>query len=257
MRVEDAKEQTYTMKISRTLPVAAILALLTGAARADVKITQATTIDNPQLAAAMQSMSPEQKAQMAKMGMGGTILSTTYISGGKSRTDVGDANSVIVNKGSGQVTTLNRIAHTYSTQSYAAVYGRKQQGVTASVTPTGKTKTILGHSCRDYRLTMTSPALQGGQISGDLWAATDLPRPPIPTMAGGAGAALSGQWSKISGMPLVMTLVVSGSPAGKTTVTSRATAISTTPIPASAFAVPAGYKPGPAYASPMMGGMNP
>jgi hypothetical protein len=253
MRVEDAKEQTYIMKISRTLPVAAALAFLAAAARADVKIMQATTVENPQLAAAMQSMTPEQRAMMAKSGFGGTIVSTTYLSGGRSRTDVGAFTSVIVDPAAKTVTTLNRTSHTYSTQPISGM-AAQAQGVKASITPTGKTKLIQGHLCRDYHMTMTTPALQGGQISGEIWAAPDLPKPPVASLSGGPMAAMQSEMEKINGMPLLTTLVITGSAVGRTVVNSRTTSISTAPIPAAIFAIPAGYQAGPAYANPMTGG---
>lgn len=249
------------MKISRTLSmigaasVIGAVAALAGAARADVKVVQAVTIDNPQFKAAMQSMSPEQRAQMSKMGIGGTITSTLYVSGRKSRTDVGAFNSTIVDQAAGKVTQINRTSHTYSTQSLGSIANRAR-GATASVRPTGKTKTILGHLCRDYRLSVSGASATGGSVSGDVWAAPDLPRPALPTLSGGPEAALESQWSKITGMPLQMTLTLAGSSMGVTVVRTVATAIRTTPLPASVFAIPAGYRPGPAYGNPMMGGMG-
>lgn len=240
------------MKISRTLSVLGVVSALAVAAHADVKVVQAVTIENPQLKAAIQSMSPEQRAQMAKMGLGGTIVSTVYISGKKSRTDVGPATSVIVDQASGKVTTLNRISHTYSTQPLSRSVNQAKN-VQSTVKSTGRTKVILGHLCRDYRVSLLS-AVGGAsmKISGDIWAAPDLPRPAIA----GAGplGALQGQWSKMSGMPLLTTLTSTGSAAGATTIRVAAQSVSKTPIPASTFTVPSGYKLGPAYASPMMGG---
>ncbi len=243
------------MKISHTLSVVGAVAALAGAAHADVKVTQAVTVDNPQLKAAMQSMSPEQRAQMSKMGLGGTITSTLYVSGRRSRTDIGPFNSTIVDQAAGKMTMINRTSHTYSTQPLGGVAARAKSAA-ASVKATGKTKVILGHLCRDYHLSVTTPSMPGGSISGDVWAAADLPRLPVSALSGGPTAALTSQWSKIAGMPLQMTLTVTGSPAGNTVVRTVATQVRTTPIPASVFAVPAGYQPGPAYGNPMMGGMG-
>jgi hypothetical protein len=232
--------------------VVGAIAAFAGTAHADVKVVEAMTIDSPQLKAAMKNMQPEQRAQMAKMGIGGTILSTIYVSGSKSRSDVGATNSTIVDSGSSKVTTLNRVAQTYSTEPFDSA-AAQAAGSKASVKPTGKTKVILGHLCRDYHVTISTGGPSGGNVSGDIWSAADLPH---PNLSGGGGmAALMGQWNKMAGMPLLMTLTLAGGPAGTTTVHMVAKSVSTTSLPASTFAIPAGYKPGPAY-NPMMGGMG-
>lgn len=247
------------MKISRILSatgaVLGAVAALAGAAHADVKVVQSMTIDNPQLKAAMQSMSPEQRAQMAKMGIGGTIQSILYVSGRKSRTDIGAVNSTIINEASGKMTMINRTSHTYSTRPFGGTAGKTAGGATASIKPTGKTKVILGHLCRDYRVNVSSASMPGG-ISGDIWAAPDLQRLPLPALSGSPLAALGSQWSKIAGLPLQVTLTAAGSSMGTTVVRTIATSIKTTPLPASVFAIPAGYQAGPAYGNPMMGGMG-
>jgi len=243
------------MKLSHTLPTALAAAFLTGAAGADVTVVQTATIDNPQLKAMMQSLSPEQKAQMARFGMGGTITSKSYVKGTKTRTDVGQMTSVIVDTAAGKMISLNRVSHTYSTQPLNASAGR---GVKVSLKPTGKTKTLLGHLCRDYRLNMTSQSPSGPMtIVGDVWAAPDLPRLASPPLgSNGPAAAIAAQWSKIAGMPLQAVMTVGGSPIGKTVIRTTVQSVSMTPLPLSVFAIPAGYRPGPAGMMPGMGGMG-
>jgi hypothetical protein len=240
------------MKVFR-LFFALAAAALAVSAKADITVVQKLTIENPQLQAAMQSMSPEQKAQMAKMGVGGTMQTTTYISGHKSRTDIGAFNSTIVDQSNGKVIVLNRQSHTYSTRSLSTVEKKAAKGATASVKATGKTKVILGHLCRDYHVSVDTPSLPGGSISGDIWAAPDLPQPALAAVSGGVTAALESEWHKIDGMPLKMSLLIAGSEMGDTTVKTNAVSISTTPVAASVFSIPAGYQPGPTY-SPGMGG---
>lgn len=241
------------MKISRTLTGALAALALTGAAGADVTAVQTVTIDNPQLKAMMQSMSPEQKAQLAKFGMGGTMTAKSYVKGSKARTDVGQATSVIVDSAARRMITLNRVSHTYSTQPINASAVR---GAKVSLKPTGKTKTILGHLCRDYKLSMTSASPSGPMtITGDIWAAPDLPRlPASPLGSSGPAAAMAAQWSKVNGMPLQAVMVIGGSPIGRTTVRTMVRSVSMMPVPASVFAIPAGYRPGPAGMMPGMGG---
>lgn len=241
------------MKISRTLSLALALGALAVTAHADMTVVQTATIDNPQLKAAMQSMSPEQKAQMSRFGWGSTITSKSYVKGTKSRTDIGQATSVIVDSATGKMTTLNRVSHTYSTQPLSAKAGH---GMKVNLKSTGKTKTILGHLCRDYKLSMTSPSASGAMtITGDIWAAPDLPRLSAPPLgSSGPAAALAAQWSKIAGLPLQSIMVINGSPMGKTTVRTTVHSVSKTPVSASLFAVPAGYKPGPT--GMMMPGMG-
>lgn len=244
------------MKISRTLSLALAVGAVAATAHADVTLVQTATIDNPQLKAMMQSLSPEQKAQMAQVGMGSTITSKSYVKGTKSRTDVGKITSVIVDSAAGKMISLNRVAHTYSTQSLSAKAGH---GMKVSLKDTGKTKKILGHLCHDYKLNMTSPSASGAMtITGDVWAAPDLPRLAAPPLGNnGPAAAIAAQWGKISGLPLQTVMVIGGSPMGKTTVRTVARSVSTTPVPASLFAIPAGYKPGPAgMMMPGMGGMG-
>lgn len=233
----------------------ATLLTVTGA-RADVKIVQNVSISNPQLDAMLQSASPEQKAQMAKMGLAGNSVKTGYMSGRKSRYDLSALTSIIADLGANKVYTLNRGAHTYSAQPYSAMAGRASgKGMNASLMATGKTKKILGHVCRSYHLSLTSASMPGSIISGDIWAAPDLPQPFASVLSAGPLAALQSQWKKIKGMPLQVLVTVSGSPVGNTTVKMTTRAISTGPLPASVFAIPTGYKPVAPGANRSMGGM--
>lgn len=243
-----------TMKIFRAFIIVGAGLLLVGASHADVKVVQAMTVDNPQIKAAMQNMSPDQRAMMAKAGMGGAVALTVYVSGKKSRIDFGAFTSAIVNEGAGRVTVLNRTARTFSTQSLKSAARKSADRGNASIEATGKSKTILGHLCREYRVSSGASAGPGSAMSGEMWVAGDLPRPSILAMPAGEAATLESQWNKVRGMPLQMTFTITGAQIGKTVVHSTAKSISKTPIPASTFAIPAGYKAGPAYFSPMMGG---
>lgn len=241
------------MKMSRTLPATlAALVALAGVARADVTVVQTAVIDNPQLKAMMQSLSPQQRAQLAQFGMGSTIQSTSYVHGQKSRTDVGNITSVIIDGVTGRMTSLNRVSHTYSTQPINA--GNGGGGVKVSLKPTGKTKTILGHPCRSYHLTMISKGSNGPTtVNGDIWVAPDLPRLPVPPLGSrGPASLIAGQWSKINGMPLQTVMTIGGSPMGQTTIHTTVKSVSTRPVAASIFTIPAGYRHGPPGMMPGM-----
>ena len=235
------------MPTIRTVTVAALAATLAGAsaAHADLKVVQSTTIKNPQLTAMMQSLTPAQRANAAKMGAGaffggGAITSTIYSHGSKTRVDVGPQ-STIVDMGAHKIITINRMTHTYSTAPYSP-NGMAGQ-VQASVRDTGQTKVILGHPARHYFMSMSSPQMQGARIAGDIWSAQDLPQPAAAAFAaGGPAAALQSQFRKIKGMPLLVNMNISGSPIGATTVRAVTKSISRNPLPASLFTVPAGYK---------------
>lgn len=244
------------MKIFRALIMIGATLALAAVSHADVKVVQSMTIDNPQIKAAMQSMSPEQRAMMAKMGMGGNTALTIYVSGKKSRIDFGAITSAIVNESTGKATILNRTAHTYSTQPIKSPEASATSSGKATVKATGKSKTLLGHLCREYRVSAGNPAGPGSAVSGDMWVAGDLPRPSLRAMPVGPTAALKSQWSKIPGMPLKMDMTMVGGPMGKTVVHMVAKSVSKANLPAATFAIPAGYKIGPAYPAPMMGGMG-
>ncbi|MBV9851835.1 MAG: hypothetical protein JO250_19380 [Armatimonadetes bacterium] len=246
------------MPTNRTLAVAALAATLAGAsaARADLTVVQSTTIKNPQITAMMQSMSPQQRAMMARSGAGafmggGPLTSTLYSQGSKTRVDVGPQ-STIVDAAAHKLIMLNRATHTYRSSPYSpnAMAGQMQ----ASVRDTGQTKTILHHPARHYVLTMTSARMQGARISGDIWSAQDLPQPPAAALAaGGPAAALQGQFRKIKGLPLLVNMTISGTPVGDTSIHSVTKSVSRAPLSASLFTVPAGYKR--AAARPMPGAM--
>ena len=223
-----------------TLFTAALLALSV-AAHADLKVTQTTQIDNPQLKAYMETMTPQQRAAMSRGGgmMAGLMPSKTivYFSGKKTRADIGQR-SVLFDGATRKIVTLNRATHTYATQLYKAPGAGQFQ---ATVKPVGGVKTIQGHPARHYLLTATSASLPGTIIQGDIWAAQDLPSPPSLS-GGGPFAATQSFLSKVKGYPLIASIVATGSPMGNTTFKSIVTSVSKAPLPASVFAIPAGYK---------------
>lgn len=232
--------------VTKTLPTISILAALAAlsaapAAHADLKVVQTLRIDSPQLKAYMDSMTPEQRAKMSRSGnpmfSGAPQVTTLYVRGGKSRADIGPM-TYVSDAATNQTTVIDRRRHTYTTmQTPATATGQ----ISAQVKDTGQTKVIQGHPSHRYAMTATLAAQPGTVIQGDIWAAQDLPRPVLPASGQGPMAVMQGLMRKIKGFPLKTTMAVTGSPLGSTTVTSSVVSVSQAPVPASAFAVPAGY----------------
>ncbi len=220
---------------------AALAALTVSAAQADLKVVQTTRIDNPQLKAYMETMTPQQRAQMSHSDnpllRGGPQVSTVYLRGSKSRADLGGM-TYLMDAATHQTTIINRRKHTYST---APTQAGAESRISATVKDTGQRKVIQGHPSRRYALRATLASQPGTIIQGDIWAAQDLPRPFLPTSGQGPYAILQDLLRQVKGFPLKTNIAVVGSPMGNTTVTSSAVSVSQAPLPASLFAVPAGY----------------
>ena len=225
--------------------LAALSTALTGpAARADLKVVQNTSIDSPQLKAYLDTMTPQQRAQMAHSGnpllRGGPQQTVIFVHGTQTRADVG-AMTYLVNSATHQTIVLNRTSHTYTTQPYRSPAMNGAGQIQATVKDTGQTKFIAGHPARRYLMTATVPSQPGTIIRGDIWAAQDLPQPAQISTGSGPFAAIQSQFRKVKGYPLKTSLAINGSPLGDTTVSSSVVSISKAALPASIFAIPAGY----------------
>ncbi|BDI33267.1 hypothetical protein CCAX7_53180 [Capsulimonas corticalis] len=239
--------------------IAVSVAVLAPVAHADQKIVATTTVDGPQLRVMMTQMSPDQRAAMSKYGMGGPINSTAYVSGKKIRTDT-NGSSVLLDSVAKTLTTLSRESHTYTTRPYDPAKAQAASaGTSATITPAGDSKKLLGHVARHYKLTITTTSgpMAGTPIHGEVWAAPDLPQPPSLPMPGPAGV-LQSQLKKIKGFPLLTVIAIPNSPTGPITVKTVINSVSSATLPASTFAIPAGYKksaPGAGVGMPGMPGM--
>lgn len=223
------------------LLMAAALLSVCGAAHADLKVVQTTRIDNPQLKAYEETMTPQQRAQMAHSGnplfSNGPQQTAVYSSGSRTRLDIGTL-TYLVDSAARRTEVVNRRTHTYSVQPYRAPTAGQP---TVTVKATKQTKLIAGHLCRHYFTTATLASQPGTLIQGDIWAASDIPQPAALSAGSGPFAALQSQFRKINGFPLKSSLVVTGSPLGNTTVQTSVVSVSKAALPASTFAVPAGY----------------
>ena len=229
--------------VSLTLSALAALTVIAApAARADLKVVETLRIDSPQLKAYMDSMTPQQRAQMSRSGnpllSGAPQVTTFYVHGSKSRADVGPL-TYVSDAATNQTTTINRRSHTYSTMQTPTTGGTGQ--TTSTIKDTGQTKVIQGHPSRHYLMSATLASSPGTVIQGDTWAAQDLPQPSLPTSGQGPFAVLQNLLKKVKGFPLKTTLAVTGSPLGSTTATISVVSVSKATLPASDFAIPAGY----------------
>lgn len=228
-------------------------ALAAPAARADLTVVQTTSILSPQIQAYLQTMTPQQRAQMAASGnplfSGRPIRSVIYVHGSKTRADAGPM-TYIVDVAARRTLVINRRTRTYTVQPYRAggAAGQPQ----ATVRATGQVKRIAGHPARRYTLTSTFAAQPGTVIQGEVWAAQDLPQPAVFGAGSGPFGAIQSQFHKVKGFPLTTSLAVTGSPMGSTTVQTALVSISKANLPASLFAVPAGYR----KSSAAQGGMG-
>ena len=213
-----------------------------GAAQADLKVVQTTSLDSPQLKAYEETMTPQQRAQMAHSGnplfQNGPQQTTVYVHGTHTRLDVGNL-SYLVDSATRRTDVVNRQTHTYTVQPYRIPANAGQGAVT--VKDTKQTKLIAGHLCRHYFTTATLASQPGTLVQGDIWAASDIPQPSLLSGGGGPLAVLQAQFRKIKGYPLKSTLAVTGSPLGNTTVSTNVVSVSKTALPASVFSIPAGY----------------
>lgn len=230
----------------RPLVLAALTISLTASvAHADLKVVQNTSIDSPQLKAYMDTMTPQQRAQMAHSGnpllRGGPQQTVIFVRGSQTRADVGSM-TYLVNAAKHQTIVLNRTTHTYMTQPYKAPSAGAPGQIQATVKDTGQTKVISGHPARRYLMTATVPSQPGTIIRGDIWAALDLPQPAQISTGSGPFAAMQSQFRKVKGYPLKTSLAITGSPLGDTTVSSSVVSVSKAALPASVFAIPTGYK---------------
>lgn len=225
----------------KSLYLAAALVSLSVAAHADLKVVQTTRIDNPQLKAYEDTMTPQQKAQMAHSGnplfQGGPQLTALYTHGTRTRLDLGTM-TYLVDSATRKTEIINRRTHTYSVQPYRTPSAGQ---TTVTVKDTKQTKLIAGHLCRHYFTTATLASQPGTLIQGDIWAASDIAQPAALSAGSGPFAALQSQFQKIKGFPLKSSLTITGSPLGNTTVQTSVVSVSKAPLPASTFAVPAGY----------------
>lgn len=255
------------MSPTRPLIGAFALATLAGAlaapaAHADLTLVQTTTISNPQITAALQSMTPQQRAQVQKSGspffQTGPQTITIYTHGKQSRLDYGGY-TFIADPATHQVLTLSRRTHTYSSRPLPQAQSGGFGG--ATVRDLHQSKTILGHVTHHYTVATANVGGAGSQLKADVWAAPDLAQPTASLTGGGPTGPLQSLLRQVKGLPLQTTVIVAGSPVGTVTVKSIARSLSTRPVAPSAFALPAGYKLGPVSppgggASPMGGGLG-
>ena len=242
-RRKETEEFSNMPNVRSLILTAALAALSVSAAQADLKVVQTTLVDSPQLDAYMQTMTPQQRAQMAHSGSllgGGPQQTVIFAHGPQTRVDIGGM-TYLVNSATHRTIVLNRRNHTYTTRPYQSPGTGGAGQIQATVKDTGQTKTISGHPARRYMMNATVPSQPGTIIHGDIWAALDIPQPTQIATGSGPFAAIQNQFRKVKGYPLKTSLAVTGSPMGDTTINSSVVSVSKASLPASVFAIPAGY----------------
>jgi len=237
------------MKLCNLAGCAAVVAVgvsLATSARADVTVVQKTVIDCPGLKAMMKEIPEEQRGpllgMMSPMLTGTPWITTTYVKGNRMREDMGQT-TVVVNAESGKSFTLNRQTMAYSIGPYDP-FQKAAGDMTCKVRATGRTGTYLGHRVQIYEMAMTSSVLPKSTISGEIWAAPDMPTPPSPGYTSGPAAAFQSQMDKVKGMPLVYNVVYHNTPAGDIKVDSYATEIHEKQLSMADFSIPDGFHKG-------------
>ena len=160
---------------------------------------------------------------------------TIYHRGQKTRYDIGDLLTVIIDIDAKTRTSLDRQKKTFSTAPYAMLVAPRPPGP-ISVTTTERRTTIAGHPARLYRWKTTMGDIQA---NGEIWYAEDVPRAEFPAITGGLDT--SAQIKEMSGHPLRVRLVTEVKRGTRVTLTSEVAGLSTREIPDSVFAIPAGF----------------
>ena len=130
------------------------------------------------------------KSTVASKGMGQstTMVSTTYLKGGKMRNDVvmGDTTrTTIFDLDTQKMTTFDskkKEADVYDMQKMSADMSKSVQvsELKASIKPNGKTKELLGKTATGYDMTVSIPASAGGMkmvvnLEGPMWIVKNAP----------------------------------------------------------------------------------
>ena len=237
---------TFKFKTAALIAGAAFAAVVQPA-RADVTITTRTTINSPMMDRMKASMTKDQLAAMDNM-----TLTTTYMSGKRYRAD-NPMMSMIVDAGAKRMIMLNATQRTYSVMPInpnmmKRIMGGAGAGMTGSgkpvytVTDTGQTTKYLGHTCKHYIMDMKMNMGNMGDMTvhSDILAAQDLPGLD-PAISGSLAMQMGMQGGQVKGVALVTRSKVTSALSGAMTMSQTATKISTDPIPAGKFEVPAGY----------------
>jgi hypothetical protein len=217
---------------------AGVLALATGAAAEDLTIV--TQVD---------------------LGKGKTSTTTQYMASDRVRTSDGE-NDTIVEFGTGRMVMINNNKKEYyetSLQDIAAAFQKMEKDLAGSpiaglmgkvedvqVTKGSQPRKVAGYDTEHWIMTM------GDNMKFEVWAAPAMEVPTKYYDARKAQYAAMGpmgkrfekmfsEMSRIKGMPLATTISAKMMMV-KMEVKSEATEVRKGPIPASAFAVPAGYK---------------
>lgn len=225
-----------------------------------------------------QPASADVTVKITTTGPLGDSPATYYIKGAKMRTDTtlgGKELVTIIDAAAGQMIVLDpqiKEATVYDLKKIASEMSKTTapQDSKVSLTPTGKTKAILGRECAGYEMTLSTTMTMGGPrpmkvtVGGPVWLAKDAPGTKEwgdffraaadsglffgPPNRGGAQesrsqALMYKAFADAGGIPYQQQIQVSmeGMPTQAPSVTMTVTGVTTDPIPDEKFQIPAGY----------------
>lgn len=161
---------------------------------------------------------------------------TVYQKGKKTRYDISESITVILDEETKRRITVDRAKKVYQVADWEPVPENPMVGK-ITIAPTERRTTIAGHSVRLY---LWKASLGDIQIDAEIWCATDLPRVALPSIVGG-GFDPASQNKGMDGHPFRVTLVTKQKGGLSGILTSQISAASTRELPESYFAPPAGF----------------
>ena len=223
---------------------AAMMLLCGNAACADMTLVRRATFDNP---------------KFERLGLATVSEAKILISGGKTRVEETPL-CFIYDKDNRRSLLLNSARKTCFASSYSEQKPRAETSAADAKTTseaTLETKTILGHVCRRYHLTLTSRSPHVGDVAADVYSAQDLPSVDVFSMSRGPAWIFHDEFQKLPGMPLQVTMTQTSQAGGRTKIEASVVSLRLAPLPASVFVIPGGYQivaPPPPPRPPAAGG---
>jgi len=183
------------------------------------------------------SVTAEQLAAMkASLPSGGNVETTSYYSGHKLKA-VTSISTSIMDLDSQKMTILLPSRKRYMIMSLPPNDIKQLTfGARAKVLAIKATKTMLGHDVHLFKVSINSSTLA---MIGYAWVAPDLPTPP--SFGASNNPMFDILTAKLTGTTLKASYKIVSPSSGQLSMTSEVESLSTDPIPASVFQIPAEY----------------
>lgn len=211
-----------------------LLAVLASTARADIMVKSALWMDQNDWKAWQQALSVDERAKLEENDLffrnGGSRM-VMYERGKQARVDL--TGSTVLVDPSGARTVINLEAGWYAVVPSSSQ--SQQSNYQVSVQKTHETRVLLGHPTHLYKITLVG---NGFAVAANDWIADDI---PFDNLMGQSNVPwMDSIWGKINRLPLWSTIVIA---VGEHTIKLNylVQSVSTKPLPADTFTVPAGY----------------